>query len=302
MSTETADNDHRRIAIDIGARFAQPVAPVLGAEIARTVGLGPHFERFLVSLELFQRGDDGPGAQAGVGIGREAHDAGAAAQRGFEFEQGFDRFDAGTADPARRRSLRGNMKVSWRGARERFAQCRSDCGAARHRLDGPGEGQHVAPETVGMEAVGDSIGIARLQCSFEAREPSLRVRRRVRLLSLRDVHHSWRPPSPRLVRPARVKTWMAGTSPAMTRKVHAAPLVPAKAGTQGPCRGPGCSVIPGRAEGANPESRHKPLACIWIPGPALTCRPGMTGVLGTLFPHRHGRERLNPQPSSWPVL
>ncbi len=26
-------------------------------------------------------------------------------------------------------------------------------------------------------------------------------------------------------------------------------------------------VIPGRAEGANPESRHKLSACIWIPGP-----------------------------------
>jgi hypothetical protein len=27
------------------------------------------------------------------------------------------------------------------------------------------------------------------------------------------------------------------------------------------------TVIPGRAEGANPESRHKRCACVWIPGP-----------------------------------
>ena len=26
-------------------------------------------------------------------------------------------------------------------------------------------------------------------------------------------------------------------------------------------------VIPGRAEGANPESGNGPRACIWIPGP-----------------------------------
>ena len=37
------------------------------------------------------------------------------------------------------------------------------------------------------------------------------------------------------------------------------------------------SVISGRAEGANPESRNTDRACVWIPGPALTRRPGMTG-------------------------
>jgi hypothetical protein len=47
------------------------------------------------------------------------------------------------------------------------------------------------------------------------------------------------------------------------------------------------SVIPGRAEGANPESRNTNRACVWIPGPALTRRPGMTGeVCGILH---HGR-------------
>ena len=35
-------------------------------------------------------------------------------------------------------------------------------------------------------------------------------------------------------------------------------------------------VIPGRAESANPESRNGYRACIWIPGPALSGRPGMT--------------------------
>jgi len=35
------------------------------------------------------------------------------------------------------------------------------------------------------------------------------------------------------------------------------------------------SVIPGRAEGANLESRNTDRACVWIPGPALMRRPGM---------------------------
>jgi len=36
------------------------------------------------------------------------------------------------------------------------------------------------------------------------------------------------------------------------------------------------TVIPGRAESANPESRNTLSVCLWIPGPALTRRPGMT--------------------------
>ena len=52
------------------------------------------------------------------------------------------------------------------------------------------------------------------------------------------------------------------------------------------------SVIPGRAEGANLESRNTDRACVWIPGPALTRRPGMTGevfifVMAGLVPAIH---------------
>jgi hypothetical protein len=32
-------------------------------------------------------------------------------------------------------------------------------------------------------------------------------------------------------------------------------------------------VIPGRTEGANPESRHQLCAAFWIPGPALRAVP-----------------------------
>src|SRR5215467_8195660 len=116
-----ADNKHRGIAIVISARLAQAVGPVLGAEIARAVGLRPDSECLFVSSEFFERRDDRPGAQAG-GIWSETDNAGTAAEGGFECEQRFDRFGAGAGDPARRRSLRRDMKISWGGARECLAQ------------------------------------------------------------------------------------------------------------------------------------------------------------------------------------
>ena len=47
------------------------------------------------------------------------------------------------------------------------------------------------------------------------------------------------------------------------------------------------SVIPGRAEGANLESRNTDRACVWIPGPALMRRPGMTGEVSR---HKAGHD------------
>jgi hypothetical protein len=44
--------------------------------------------------------------------------------------------------------------------------------------------------------------------------------------------------------------------------------------------------IPGRGpKAANPESRNERRACIWIPGPALTRRPGMTAKCRDLSRH-----------------
>ena len=183
-----ADNEHRGLAIVIGARLAQPVGPVLGAEIARAVGLGPDAECLFVSSEFFQCRDDRPGAQAG-GIGRETDNAGAGSERSLECKQRFDGFGAGARDPARWRPLRGDVEVSRRGARECFAQRRGDGRAATHCLYRPRESQHVAPEAVGMEQVCSRVGVICLQRGFEARKPMLRVRRRVCLLSFGDVHH-----------------------------------------------------------------------------------------------------------------
>jgi hypothetical protein len=40
-----------------------------------------------------------------------------------------------------------------------------------------------------------------------------------------------------------------------------------------------------RPKAANPESRNKRRVCIWIPGPALTRRPGMTAKCRDLSRH-----------------
>jgi hypothetical protein len=40
-----------------------------------------------------------------------------------------------------------------------------------------------------------------------------------------------------------------------------------------PCPADSFRVIPGRAEGASPESRNKLGVCLWIPGPALRAVP-----------------------------
>ena len=64
-----------------------------------------------------------------------------------------------------------------------------------------------------MEQVRGRGGVFRLQRRFEARKPALRLRRRVRLLSLGDVHHDVQPLVPVLgsiLRPARVQA-PAGT-------------------------------------------------------------------------------------------
>jgi hypothetical protein len=65
---------------------------------------------------------------------------------------------------------------------------------------------------------------------------------------------------------------MAGTSPAMTGKRNGH--------GEGERDGEGevdrlmsQSVIPGRTEGANPESRWKYGACFWIPGSLVTLAP-----------------------------
>ena len=52
------------------------------------------------------------------------------------------------------------------------------------------------------------------------------------------------------------------------------------------------SVIPGRAAGANPESRNEHRVNIWIPGPALARRPGMTACVGDNSTLQRGAQRL----------
>ena len=109
---------------------------------------------------------EGPGAQLRrrLRIRHQPHDAVGRAECGFEVEQHLDCFGAGAGHPARRRALRRNMKLFWLCACQRLLQhCRNSLPAG-HGLDRPGEGQHVAPETVRQEKVRGRFGVFRLQC------------------------------------------------------------------------------------------------------------------------------------------
>ena len=186
-----ADHNDCRIVVGVGARSGETVAPVLRAEVAYAVVRlrRAAAECLLVSLEFFQRRDDRPCAQPRRSIGNKPDNAGAGTEGGFEFEQGLDGFRSGARQPARRCSLCRKMKMSRLRARECFAQHCLDCRPAGQSLDGPGEGQHVAPETVGQKQFGGRRCVLRLQCRVEALQPALRIRRRRCLFSFSDVHH-----------------------------------------------------------------------------------------------------------------
>ena len=107
---------------------------------------------------------------------------------------------------------------------------------------------------------------------------------------------------PRLCCAATGKSWMAGTSDAKTALRAFRPAMTNDALNSSHCYArayrsmTGCRVeafqspvIPGRAESANPKSRNAHSACIWIPGPALPRRPGMTKFCEQLPLIRHVR-------------
>src|SRR6478752_1355966 len=55
-----------------------------------------------------------------------------------------------------------------------------------------------------------------------------------------------------------------------------------------------CRISGARPNAANPESRNERRACIWIPGPALTRRPGMTAKCRDLSRHARPFFRATP--------
>jgi hypothetical protein len=82
-------------------------------------------------------------------------------------------------------------------------------------------------------------------------------------------------------------------APISVSKTRHPPVIPGRADRRVEDRHP--PVIPGRADSANPESRTKLRACIWIPGPSgFAGRPGMTGEAASLASRNDDGEVCRP--------
>src|SRR6202012_1374562 len=109
--------------------------------------------RFLETFQLFQRGQQGPGLQpvAVAGIRDQAKNAVAAAERGLEGEDRLDRIAAGARYPSRGGAIRVDPEVFRLRAWCKRFQLAEDGVCAIPRLQGPAEGEYVAPVALRME-------------------------------------------------------------------------------------------------------------------------------------------------------
>src|SRR5207302_279123 len=100
-----ANDKHRWVSLRIVRRGLALIAPVWPAEIARMrlSGRAHRAEAFLVALQFFQRGEQGPGFGR---VAAQPQHAAAAADRRLECEDRLGRLGAGALDQARRRALR----------------------------------------------------------------------------------------------------------------------------------------------------------------------------------------------------
>jgi len=186
-----ADDDDRRIAVGVSLLLAAAVEPILRAVIAHVLLDLRTLVGFFVPAQLLQIRHQHPGEQARwlLRIGDETQRCVRAAERGVEFDQRLDALRACARHPARRGSMRRNVKTVRLRARQRLAQTSLDLGASELRLDVPGEREHVAPHPVRQKQLCSGVCIATGERRLEAREPIGGLRRRVRLLSFGEVHH-----------------------------------------------------------------------------------------------------------------
>ena len=151
-----ADHEHRRIAVGIGALAGETVEPVVGAEIARCDC--PVRARRL-NASSWPRSScrvrvQRPGAQArALRVGHQAH-----ARRCRGRTRCRIRTIASMHSVPARVTQRGGVRLGgiWKFTgfvRASVSRSIARSRPAGHGLDGPGEGQHVAPEPVGQETV-----------------------------------------------------------------------------------------------------------------------------------------------------
>ena len=168
-----ADDDDGGVVVSVGASAVALVEPVLGAEVAGefdAFGLVAAVD-FRMAAQGLQRGGEAPAAGGAGGVGDEAGDSIDAARVGIEGEEGFDDRGAGAGDMAGRGAVGGEAEVGGSDLGGGVQEGGGEGGRAGGGLDGPGEGQEVAPMGVGEEGGGESGGVGLGEGGGEAGEP-----------------------------------------------------------------------------------------------------------------------------------
>ena len=174
-----ADDQHRRVAIGKGRRFAPLVLPVGSMKVAREGRLfafrAQH--RFLMALEFFQRGEQRPGHRRRRGnrvvrVEPETNKPRAAPAVGLETKYRLEHIDTGAFDHAWRATIRVNRKIACPARQACRPQASADLIAAADGFDVPGQGQQIAPVAVGEEQRLQAIRIALAYHKVETLEPN----------------------------------------------------------------------------------------------------------------------------------
>ena len=171
-----ADDQHGRIAVGVGGGGLAQVEPVGAAEIARIgLALRPRLaDLLLVALDLVERGEQRPCLELSPSpaSGDEPQHAAAAALRGFEPEDRFDR--SVPARVTRRGAVRsGSILKPWAGRPACAFSSLTIASRAVDRADVPGQRQHIAPMAVRMKQLFQRR-VARLrERALELRQPAL---------------------------------------------------------------------------------------------------------------------------------
>ena len=161
--------------VGIGGRRLAQIEPVRPAEVARIgVAAGTRgAELFLKAFELAELGQERPGFQrvAVISVREQAHDAAAAADRGFESEHRLDGVGAGAHHLARRPALGIDGKAARHRASNVRPQLPQDRSRAVDGLDVPAQRQHIAPIAIGVEQRIQQAVVGARQRVLELGEP-----------------------------------------------------------------------------------------------------------------------------------
>ena len=170
-----ANDEHDGITVLVGLRLHPLVEPVGAAEVA-TIALGvAQLARPSVgpAVQFLEGGEQRPRPPRSAIVDQTRDGVGSTEGR-LELEDRLDAVDARPLHATRRRAHGGDMDVSRRGSRQHRRQRRLDRRPPGMSDDVPGEGEHVAPMSVGDKGRRDGNGILRLKRCPERVEPARR--------------------------------------------------------------------------------------------------------------------------------